>query len=385
MTTPKIDYRATLLAQYEALRSFPLFQKMERTVEGSPWHREANVLVHTDMVVDKYVEFADDYDGHSRLINVWTHEDYLGGIACVFHDTGKPAAEVEKYSEARGKYRGYHGHEILSARDFENYAATRFPMFSGDDIFKICWMIEYHMPWNIEDAEKRRQMALTAQQIDPELEVWANALLADQQGRTSDDYETNVARSRKWVWDFRAEAKLAQPNKGGYLNQTAYFPIAPSGAGKSTFLKQLREQNADRNIRVFSLDLLRHEFYHPTDYKLAYEGAVNDKSFEARANARFHADVKAAVEDGSDLYIDNTNLSAKRRKWYLQIVKKHGFNTTAVTMPISLQEVLDRQKTRGDKVVPHAAVIQQYKSLQLPMIGEFDKIIVSEHNMKKPT
>lgn len=383
MTTPNIDHRATFFAQYEALRSLPMFLRMERTVEGSPWHREANVLVHTDMVVDQYAVYVDDYCGMSDLINAWTRDEYLGAISCAFHDTGKPAAEIEKYSEARGKYRAYHGHELLSAREFENYASVRFPMFTAGEIFRVCWMIENHMPWSTEDAKKIEQLAMTAKSLGAT--VFADALLADQVGRLSDDKDVNVQRSRDWIERFN---KVVTSVTLPVLNEsmpTVFMPIAPSGAGKSTFLKHLKESKGeDFKIDVFSLDLLRHEFYHATDYKLAYEGSVNDKSFEARANARFHAMIKKAAENGTNLYIDNTNLSAKRRKWYLTIAKKHSFNTTAVVMPVALDTLLARQKTRGDKVVPEAAVRQQYKSLQSPNLGEFDSIIVSEHNMKKP-
>jgi predicted kinase len=158
-----------------------------------------------------------------------------------------------------------------------------------------------------------------------------------------------------------------------------WMPIAPSGAGKSTVYKQLLEISPA--TRTFSLDALRHEFYHPTDYKIAYEKAVADKSFEAKANARFHADIKKCQAEGVDLYVDNTNLSARRRRWYIDIARKLGFRVVAVMMPADLDTLLARQKTRGDKQVPEHAVRQQYYALQTPTIGEFDEIVVSDHNL----
>jgi predicted kinase len=382
--TDKIDYRATFLAQFEGMKTLSLFQRMEGTVEDSPWHREANVLVHTDMVVDQYVRMVDAecYSAHTDSIIPWSKEDYLGAIAAAFHDTGKPASEIKKWSEARGDYRAYHGHELLSARIFETYAAERFPMLSGDDIAMVSFIIEHHMPWNVEDKEKRRQLALTANRYGG-AEIFARHLLADQCGRFSDDQEAKVKRADEWVEEFM---KLADEVKTPRWNEVVlpddapimYIPIAPSGAGKSTHLASLRGKHPDMN--VFSLDALRHEWYDANDYTKAYEGSVNDKSFEARANARFHAQVK----ERRPMYIDNTNLSARRRKMYIEAARKNGYRTVAVLMPISLDLLLKRRTSRPDKTVPESAVRQQYNSLQAPLYGEFHTIVVSEHNMIRP-
>lgn len=375
-----IDYRATFMAQYEALRLLPIFQKMERTVENSPWHREDNVLVHTDMVVGEYVKLTDTEC--EILSTSWSHNDYLGAISCAFHDTGKPDAETEKWSEARGKYRAYHGHELLSARMFETYAADRFPMFSAQDMATVSFIIEHHMPWSIEDADKRRHLALTANHYCG-AEVFVRHLLADQYGRFADDMEAKKAMADKWATTFlelTVEVKTPKWNAVPLPDDAPlmYIPIAPSGAGKSTYLEKLRQQHPD--INVFSLDALRHEWYDAKDYTKAYEGSVADKSFESKANARFHSQVK----ERRTMYIDNTNLSARRRKMYVEAARKNGYRTVAVLMPISLDVLLARRTKRGDKTVPESAVRQHYNALQAPMIGEFHEIIVSDHNMAKP-
>jgi len=371
------NYKAKAHLLFDAMKDTPAFQKMARTVEGSPWHREANVLVHTEMVLNDYCRRV----GLIKADDEWTRDDYLGAVECIFHDIGKPPAEIEKYSETRGKYRAYHGHELLSARLFEDYAANKYSGFTAEEISRISWMIEYHMPWKIEDKEKLESIGYTSKLYGHD--VYTRSLLADQYGRTSDDWDINTARSDKWVEDFNVIVENLSPRSVNLQAPHAVFPIAPSGAGKSTYLKQLRDKAKEAGVEVvvFSLDLLRHEFYHPTDYNKAFQGSVEDKSFESRANARFHAMAKQAAEDNAILYVDNTNLSAKRRGWYLRVLKKHGFFTEAVLMPIKLQTLIDRQKTRGDKVVPEAAVRQQYKSLQMPLIGEFDKITTSNHNM----
>jgi predicted kinase len=369
--TDKINYRATFMGQFETWQSMDLFQKMKDTVEASPWHREANVLVHTQMVVAEYMKATDN------ISLDWTHEDYLGAVSTAFHDVGKPSSRIEKFSEARGKYFAYHGHEQVSARKFEEFAAgVRYPMFSAEDIFKICWMIEHHMPWEVVDKEKRRQMALTAN-MTVGAEVWVRALMSDQFGRIADDNDAKLAKAFEWADDFFelcATTGVLVPREFEQ-RRTMVLLIAPSGAGKSTYLNKLLTENPATN--VFSLDRLRHEFYDANDYAKAYQASVDDKSFEARANAVFHKMSK----DTKDLVVDNTNLSAKRRRFYIDVARRQDFRTVAVIMPTTPQVLLARQRTRGDKRVPDSAVLQHYSSVQMPMYGEFEEIVVLTHNL----
>ena len=361
------DYRDTLIQLFERLKPTPMFQVMLNTVEGSPWHREANVLVHTGMVLNEYIRRTDDESPQ------WTREDFLGGVAAIFHDTGKPIAKIEKHSEKRGTYFAFHGHELVSARCFEDFALANPQMFLAEDIAKVCWIIEYHMPWSLEDTEKRRQMALTAHWVNPK--VFIRHLLADQYGRTSDDESQVRVRADEWSSKFLELARNTYAITARAESPQLIMPIGPSGAGKSTYLKMIRETNP--SICVFSLDLLRHEFYDTTYYAKAYSMSVEDPEFANKANARFAQMLKL----NGDLYVDNTNLSAKRRKGYIQAARKLGFTPVAVLMPVGLNTVIDRQAFRGDKNVPAGSVRQQYNALQMPMLGEFDWIVHSNHNI----
>lgn len=151
--------------------------------------------------------------------------------------------------------------------------------------------------------------------------------------------------------------------------KTLYVPIAPSGAGKSTYLAMMKK--SDPNLEVFSLDELRHRWYDAVDYRRAWEKSTEDKQFAEKANKEF----LAILNRGQNVYVDNTNLSKKRRRFYLDEAKRRGFRTVAIVFPTTLKTLLDRQKTRGDKTVPDMAVKQQYYSLQLPSFGEFDEVV----------
>lgn len=362
----QFDYRAKFLQIYDQIKQSkrPLFDKMRATVENSPWHREANVFVHTEMVVDQYIRLTDND------VYPWTSTDYLGALACLFHDTGKPMAETPKYSDERGHYRSYHGHEVLSARLWEDYAATAENLCSPEDTAKVSWFIEHHMPWNILKDDKLDNIARTA--LVYGYDAYSRALLADQYGRIADDQPTKNAAAEKWTEELRQRAQALAPHYAVTGKPVLIMPIATSGAGKSTYL----QQHVPADTAVFSLDRLRHEWYDKDDYSKAFELSVSDSAFKSKSTAEFMRVLKQCAKEGRSLYIDNTNLSSKGRRSYLVAAQTHGFTTEAVLFPVALQTVIDRQQTRSDKTVPTQAVVRQYFSLQTPTLGEFDNIVV---------
>jgi len=382
------DYKKKAYDLFDELsKTNPLFHAMEKTVEGSPWHREANVLVHTKMVLNEYARRTDVSRPYvNGKPSMWDRDDYLGAVECIFHDTGKPPAEIEKWSEKRGKYRAYHGHEQISARLFEDWASAQTDEFTAKEIARIVFMIEQHMPWSIENDKKLDQLAMTAKAYGAK--IYMRTLLADQFGRMSDDWDINTARSAAWVEKFATRVESCPEVGGDSMSifvkwpkaegrKHLVMPIAPSGAGKSTYLRQYG--SLDFVVESFSLDALRHEWYDANDYAKAFELAMADKKFEGRADVRYLDILKAGNHDA--VFVDNTNVGARRRTKYIAEATKRGYVTRAVLMPSTLKTLIDRQKTRGDKNVPAKAVHQQYMSLAGPLLGEFDQIHFSGHNL----
>lgn len=108
------------------------------------------------------------------------------------------------------------------------------------------------------------------------------------------------------------------------------------------------------------------------NYARAWKMSTEDSQFGKKANDEY----LRLLDEGIDLYVDNMNLSPKKRKWFLEQAKKRGYKTVAVVFPnVTLDVLLARQKTRGDKNVPEAAVRQQWMALKGPERGEFDTII----------
>jgi predicted kinase len=128
----------------------------------------------------------------------------------------------------------------------------------------------------------------------------------------------------------------------------------------------------------FSFDDLRLEWYHPTDYAKAFQLSTQDRSFDAKASQRF----QSMVETHEHIFIDNTNLTPKRRKIYIELAHKYDYKTIAIILNTPLETLIERQTTRGDKNVPEEAVRHQYNSMVLPTKGEFNQVIKVHHETK---
>jgi len=366
----------------------PLHIEMAKICEDSPWHRERNVAVHTNMVVAEYLtvqleEFAE---------NQWSDADLYGGFACAFHDVGKPAARKEAFKPERGTYYRYGGHELISARLWEDWAVRNWSFLEKEfymlpeAIYKIGWLIENHLPWSIKKDDKRRNLALGVLDTVGFPEYFINVLKADTWGRISDDATEKKQTVNGWCDTFtQLFTDTAVDHIKRYVNEDApvmYIPVAASGSGKSTFLNSKgmeRYHNGDDELLHFSLDNLRHEWYDGEDYRNAFALACEDKEFMNKANKVFSEMVKT----GKSVYLDNVNGSKKRRAQYIRIARQYGYNIVAILFPVEKQTVLDRQETRGDKTVPLEAVTQQYMSISLPSLGEVDQVIVIPSNLPK--
>lgn len=152
-------------------------------------------------------------------------------------------------------------------------------------------------------------------------------------------------------------------------NPVLYIAIGVSGSGKSTTYKKLK--NSNPNLNYFSWDQLRLDWYDSNDYSNAWKLANEDKSFGLKADFQF----RMLLKKKQDLFIDNTNLTPKRRKSFIDPARKSGYKIVAIVFDVPLKTLISRQTTRGDKSVPAEAVTRQYNSMVFPMISEVDEVL----------
>lgn len=187
---------------FKDFRESDLWMAMLNTRENSPWHREANVAVHTQMLLAWYDEtYFDNRNDTQRMLSM---------VACTFHDVGKPPAQVVKTSPERGEYRAYHGHEQLSARMWVDYALTHKDMvenvmrFSLTDVANVALMLEHHVPFGLKDKRKRAALkgAFMTRMGEAGHRAWLDLLMSDQHGRSSDDQAEKLAAVDVWMTEW---------------------------------------------------------------------------------------------------------------------------------------------------------------------------------------
>ncbi len=395
-TDKTIDYSSRFIEFYfNELHEHPIFQEMSNLTENSPWHRESSVGIHTDMVVAEFI---------SRSPEHWGQVDMVGAVAAAFHDFGKPKSMEELYREDRGNYKRFAGHEKVSARIFEDWAASNMATMDylgleAKHIHMIAWLCEYHLPWAFKKPEKRRALALTAMYIERECsdldpsytqatkqEVYSanileRLLLSDTWGRISDDAKTKRQNALIWATEFQQLKHQIQYLRGFGIKleddaPILYMAIGAPACGKSSFRREL-----DDDTLIYNMDELRYEWYidepsddSDADYDLSYKRSTEDKQFSSKVHQHFIQLIKT----GQNVYCDNVNASSKRRRFYVTEARKHGYKVVAVLFPTPLQTLMDRQKSRKDKTVPAFAVKRIWDTISQPQIGEFDEILVIE-------
>lgn len=352
-----------------------LYLDMQDCVEDSPYHREKNVAIHTDMVFEQYClmmpEITTDY-------STWpVSVDILAGIACIFHDCGKPSSKTEKFKPERGTYYSFNGHESKSARMFENYACQHLTdKISSSDINLVCYMIEHHLPWSVKKADKYQKLVDGIHIVGAQ-HAFVRFLMSDQLGRISDDSTTKIAEARTWCDKFVNATISENMQKEKRLHKVLYMPIGPSGIGKSTLYKEINEQGYNGGLKLFSMDQLRLDWY-DADYATAWQMSVDDNTFKQRV-WKYFTDILNTTS--ACIYCDNTNLTVKSRRQYIDYARRKGYTVVGIDIVCDLQTVIDRQQTRGDKCVPTEAVCRQYWCKQSPSYGEFDDVWVHCHNI----
>lgn len=202
MTFSDSDAMKRFSAFYDEFRKTEMWKAMVLTREDSPWHREENVAVHTRMLLDWYTtNLASSRSETQRVMTL---------VSCLMHDIGKPPAQIVKFSEERGEYRAYHGHELLSARMWVDYAMSDFEMvsetlhFDLSDISNVAFFVEHHVPFAMKDSRKRKALKDSIMQRTGEAghRAWLDFLMSDQHGRISDGQAEKLAAVDQWMKDW---------------------------------------------------------------------------------------------------------------------------------------------------------------------------------------
>jgi hypothetical protein len=189
------EYRAKFLTT-------DLWRAMVNECEGTGWHREANVGVHTDMLLDWYRTNLMQHRSDAQRIYTM--------VACLFHDVAKPPSRIVKIGEDGQPKNGYHGHEPRSARMWVQYAVEnaadteQILQFDIYDVRNVAYMIEHHVPFAMKKVAKRTALkkGFYERMGEPGHRAWLDLLLSDQHGRLSDDKENKLKIVDEWMTEW---------------------------------------------------------------------------------------------------------------------------------------------------------------------------------------
>lgn len=355
----------------------PIAAEMKETVEGSEWHRESSVWVHTTMCLEHYWANA--------AANRTPRERDLTLMTLLFHDFGKTAAEetLERKDGSGTTYHRYAGHEPISANQFlsfvcEHEDATRLFFNQGydwDDVRKIKIMIEHHLPYGLKNPTKVENFSqMITYSLGGDIQCFYDQLWSDCNGRISDNHEEKRQNVILWIDWFKSlplkSAKLAP------LTKTMYVLTGPVGAGKSTFTKAFIDAGGNQKV-VISEDAYRQDlFATKVHWTKKHDNEVDDaKQFYADAwqycfeNPKEYADyanlrLKQAIDSGYTLILDRTNQTRKSRSKWVQSAKQAGYFIEAVEFYVSEKTSQERQHTRPDKAVPQHRTHQIYMAME---------------------
>lgn len=369
------------------MNSSSLWRQMERTVEDSPYHREKDVAVHTQMCLDEYDRL---FAPHRT-----ERQNTIARLALAFHDAGKPdAEEVLDKKDGSGTYRRYAGHEQLSAVFFtETWLEDEHlrEVISAEDARKVRFIIEHHLPYGYKDGKKRSDLRTAIEHtLREDVETFYDCLRSDAAGRISDDHETKLQSVEDWIREFRTVPLTI--NRTNVEMGKCYIMVGPSGSGKSTWIGKMKRDvdytfsRDDLYLRYFHSKVSA-DFAQPSDKKL-YEDAwrlccIDDKEgFEKFLNEQLQHTFKTSMKSLQaqpfrSIFIDNTNGSKKARAKYVQLARSIGMKVVAVEFWNTFSTIVGRQQTRLDKEVPTHSLNQQYFAQTCTWLGsEVDEVIL---------
>lgn len=375
-------------AFWDSIKQTSNWETMVKTVEASPWHREANVAVHTTMTLEQYqLQFYEHRTERQRILTM---------MALLFHDFGKPEAEetLEKKEEPGVFYRRYAGHEPISGNVFLSFMCDNDKLrqmffdqgFSWKDIRTIKVMIEHHLPYGLKNTQKRQRLK---QMIDvtlgQDVTCFYDMLRSDCHGRISDDHETKKQNVEEWITEFQA---VTYKPRVVPKNPELIMLVGISGAGKSTYIK-----NMVGEFQVFNEDDLRlvyarehmpaamyqtisgmstadhyqlcWNFCHLVKIEVPEDDSPKRQSFDQFSSAEF----EKLLATGKTIVVDRMNHGRKARGKYIEGAKAKGYKVRSVEFFISESKAQSRQKNRGDKSLSDRRVHEIAMQLETPWLG----------------
>ena len=137
-----------------------------------------------------------------------------------------------------------------------------------------------------------------------------------------------------------------------------YLMCGLPGSGKSTFLKtRIKDKETSA---IISRDEIRFALVKPEEEYFSHENEVYTELWKR---------INEALTVKKDVFVDQTSLTVRSRKWLLQHVKVKYDHLNIIWVDASLETCLARNKARHGTMafVPEESLIRMYKSIVPPL------------------
>lgn len=192
----------------------PVWQAMVNTVEGTQWHREDNVAVHTEMTMNHFYEV---FYAHRT-----PRQQFIALLSLLCHDFGKPP--TERTNPKTGKHQ-YLGHEPVSGSmmlDFfrdhpEIYEEIVMFGYGDSEIAAARFIIDNHLPYGMRQPKKVQALKDEIEKfLGEDAEVFYDVLRSDSAGRIMDNRESRLAEVEGWIEQFQKTPKWIDTHSPEY-------------------------------------------------------------------------------------------------------------------------------------------------------------------------
>lgn len=374
----------TNLLEYK--EEIPELQLLEKCEQSPTWHKEGNVLNHTNMVLEKAHELCQSIPNHNDRVSI-----YLGAL---LHDFGKPKTTFQK----EGRIVAYN-HEQVGVTKAREFLRKYFPQFGFARREWILSLVEYHGHPKKMMNEEWDDVRLKRFSLEVNTEQVYNVEVADFLGRIGE----SVHKSTGFLDIFKQKCKELDiwdkyyeiPNVK-HLSQFAYnlarwevlfhfesdtdelflqkmetlskkepacelmITVGAPGSGKTSHIQKLYP-----HVKVISPDVERQRWLHN----------VNDQSKNDFIFNYCYRELSKTLKQRTNVIWDATNCTRKRRKQLIDTARRNGVMVSFLYFDLPLPILLERNEHR-EKKVPTDIVELFYNTLQSPKPYEYDCLLV---------
>lgn len=333
---------------------------MEKTdhgkVEPMKYHMEGNVWTHTLMVMTYVETYFDLID--INLNKYITYKNYVKILtAALLHDFGKPKARKDKYSEERGEYYSFTGHEGISTFMSLKYLSQLkkdFPETYKEEVIKdILHLVSLHGTANQEENEEMSFLRSVFRKADKKGAIRSGSLNEEKVS----DYQP-----RKFVKKQKKEE-----------NKELVLLTGLPNSGKSSLI-----ENKYKDYVIISRDNTIETFYkifNETEdiytYNQAYKWIHSDEILKEKFNNFFEEEIKKVIkEKPNKIVVDMTLLTLKSRRKMLNHFSK--YKAKSIVLLPNLEKISQRNEERKKegKYISQEVYDSMYLSFVIPQKEE---------------